>query len=811
VNRITKYVRSSWNLGWLFGLFLVVTTLVAYLPALSGKFVWDDDFWTTKIAGLLRDVSGLGVMWCQFTALQQYYPLTGTTFWLDYHFWGFWPLPYHIENVLLHALAALLFWRLLRRLQMPGAWLAAAIFALHPVMVESVAWITERKNVLSLVFYLGALLAYERYASWVTSDRRQVTGTEPTAPVADWSRGTRHRSLFYGLAFLLFLCALLAKATAFSLPAVILLVCWWQRGRIRWRADALPVLPFFALAIGLCLVTAWLEKNHVGAKGAEWAISFPDRCLIAGRAPWFYVGKLLWPANLCFIYPRWRPDVASLTQWIYPITALGAVVALWLARSRLGRGPVAAACFFAGTLFPVLGFMNAYGMRYSFVWDHWVYLPSLGLIALVAALIARAAERLRRPVVLQGFAALVLPVLAVLTWRECGTYADLETLWRTTIAKNPNAFLAYNNLGFILSGKGQVDEAIPYFQKTLEINPGFFEAHNNLGNELLRKGQVDEAMDHFKKAVEIAPTSTVSYYNLGNALLQIGQLDEAIGHFKRALEIEPNFVKAQNNLGVALMRSGRLAEALEHYQIALAISPNFAEAHYNLGCIFDQQGRLDAAIAHYQKAVEIKPDYVEAHYSLGVALGLQGRLNEAVAQYRQAIQLNPDYADAHGNLANVLAAQDRLEEAIPEYRRTLELVPDSAQAHFRFGQALQAQRDFKAAITEYQRTMELNTKHLPAHLSLAWVLATCPEASARNGAKAVELTQQAERLAGSESPQILDTLAAAYAEAGRFGEAVETAQRALNLTATQNNPPLAEAIQNRLKLYEANAPYHEKP
>ncbi len=766
VNRIVKFVQSLRNRSWLFGLLLVVVTFLAYLPALRGQFVWDDDAWTTGIIGLLRDFPGLCTIWCQPTALQQYYPLTGTTFWLDYHFWGFWPLPYHMENILLHALGVLLFWRLLRRLEMPGAWLAAGIFALHPVMVESVAWITERKNVLSLVLYLGALLAYGRFVLyWKGEDDSPVSNT----PGRCWSA--------YGLAFVLFLGALLAKATAFSLPAVILLVCWWKRGRIRWRADALPVLPFFALAIGLCLVTAWLEKNHVGAKGGDWAMTFPDRCLIAGRAPWFYIGKLLWPANLCFVYPRWRPDPASLAQWIYPITAVGAVVGLWLARRRLGRGPAAAAFFFAGTLFPVLGFMNAYGMRYSFVWDHWVYLSSLGLIALVAALVARAAERLRRPAALHGFAVIVLPVLAILTWQQCGMYADLETLWRTTITKNPDAFMAYMNLGTVLVGNGEEDAAVPYYKKCLEINPDIFEAHNHLGLILLNEGQLDKAMDHFKQA----------------------------------LEIEPNYVMARNNLGVALMRSGQLDAAIVQYQQALELAPDYAEAYYNWGLALGLQGKLDEAITHYQKAIQLKPDYAEAHYDLGAVFGVRGRLDEAIEQYQKAIAIKPDYADAHGNLANVLAAQGKLDEAVKEYQRTLELMPNSAQAHFRFGQALQTLHNFAAAKTEYQKVLELDSKHLAAHLSLAWLLATCPEASIRNGAKAVALTQQAERLGGGESPQILDTLAAAYAEAGQFGKAVQTARQALNLGATQNNKPLAEAIQSRLKLYEAGSPYHERP
>ena len=361
-------MKNAWRMSVAGGVLLVLLTVLAYFPAWRAKFVWDDDSWTTDIVGLLSTISGLWHIWCQPTALQQYYPLTGTTFWLDYHLWGFWTLPYHVENVLLHAMAALLFWRLLRRLRVPGDWLAAAIFALHPVMVESAAWITERKNVLSLVLYLGALLAYGRFNGFWKEENDPVTARIP--PRRDWKA--------YALALVLFLGAMLAKTTAFSLPAVILLICWWKRGRIRWGADVLPTLPYFGLSMGLCGVTAWLESNHVGAKGPEWVISFGERSLIAGRAIWFYAEKLFWPSGLCFVYPRWHLNAGSMWQWVYPMSAVGTILSLWLMRGRIGRGPVAAALYFVGTLFPVLGFMNAYFMRFSFVCDHWVYLSSLG-------------------------------------------------------------------------------------------------------------------------------------------------------------------------------------------------------------------------------------------------------------------------------------------------------------------------------------------------------------------------------------------------------------------------------------------------
>ena len=812
-------------------LLLMIVAFAAYWPALQGKFVWDDNAWTTDILRFLRDSSGLGLIWIRPTTLQQYYPLTGTTFWIDYHCWKFWTLPYHVENVVLHLISVGLFWRLLQKLQVPGAWLAAGIFALHPAMVESVAWITERKNVLSMVFFLGALLAYGRFNSFWKEDN-----------------GSPRRWGAYALAFILLLLALLAKTTTCSLPAVILLIGWWKQGRIRWRRDVLPSLPFFAIAAGCSGVTGWLEKNHVGATGWEWSISFPERCLIAGRAFWFYLGKLLWPAHLCFIYPRWKPDAGSLWQWLYPLAALGALVGLWWYRKKIGRGPATALFFFVGTMFPVLGFMNAYGMRYSFVWDHWVYLSSLGIIALGAALIARVAAHFDKPGMLWGSAVLLLPVLAGLTWKQSAMYTDNETLWRTTIAKNPAAFLAYNNLGYILLEKKQLDDAIPCFEKSLEINPNFSEPHNNLGDALIRVGRTNEGMSHFRKALELIQsdrnTAAASYYNYGDAWLETGHPEEAIKQFNKALAIYPNFSKARNNLGCAFLRLGQTNEAFLCFQQAVEIDPDLADAHNNLAGMLVLRGQLDDAVAHYREVVRIRPDFpgafqnlvgllvaqgkpdaaiksyeqtlrigetADRHNDFGNLLVRQKRSNEAIEHYDRALQLSPTNGEFHYNLAVVLAQQGRLDEAVAHFQRANELMPDSAQGHYRLGLTLQSQKKFTAAVAEYEKALELNPKHAPALNNLAWLLATCAEPSLRNGSKAVELARQSEQLSGGNQSDVLDTLAAAYAEAGRFGEAVETAKRALNLNATQNNIPLAEAIQNRLKLYEANSPYHEKP
>ncbi len=852
------------------GALIVLFVFLAYLPALRGGFVWDDDSWTTNLSALFQNTSGLRSMWFQPTALQQYYPLSGTTFWLDYQIWNFWTTPYHVENVLLHALAALLFWRLLLRLQVPGAWLAGALFALHPVMVESVAWITERKNVLSLVFYLGALLAYGRYAQWGTT-------TGEVAPVPDSSRGTRHPSLFYGLAFVLFLGALLAKTTAFSLPAVILLIGWWKRGQIRWRADVLPTLPFFALALGLCAVTAWLEKYQVGAQGSDFALSFPQRCLIAGQAFWFYPGKLFWPANLCFVYPRWEPNPGSGWPWLYPVTAIGALLTFWLAQGRIGRGPVTALFFYVGTLFPVLGFMNAYGMRYSFVWDHWVYLSALGIFALVAALVMRAAESQRRPAVVYGFAAIVLPVLGLLTWRQAGMYTDMETLYRTTLARNPDCWLAHNNLGLLLMNQRRLEAAMEHFHKALQINPNYCDALNNLGLALAAQGRLDEAIENYHQAIQINPNYCDPLNNLGLALAAKGRFDEAIKNCYQAIQINPNSSEALNNLGIALAANGRLEGAIKYYHQALQSNPNNFEAEYNLANALAAKGRLDEAIEHYRQALRINPNYgdalnnlgnslaakgqsdeaiecyrkasqvdpnsSEALNNLGIALAAKGQSDEAIENYRRAIQINPNFAEALDNLGNALAARGRFDEAIENYRQAIQIKPNFAEALDNLGVALaaggrldEAIENFRKAsqinsnrpetflhwgmtlgqsgrtreaVAQYREALRLNPNLAGALNNLAWALAAGSDDQLRNGPEAVRLAQRACELTHYGEPLFLGTLAAAYAEAGRFPEAVTTAEKAEQLATTAGLTAVAAKNRELLELYRAGKPYHE--
>jgi tetratricopeptide (TPR) repeat protein len=554
--------------------------VLAYLPALRGGFVWDDDAYVTANRAL-RSLGGLWRIWFEPSSALSYYPLTFTSLWLDYQLWGARPFGYHLVNVLLHGLNAVLVWRLLERLHVPGARLAAALFALHPVHVESVAWITERKNVLSGAFYLGALLAWPGLAS---------TGDEAS---------NRRR---YVVALALFAAALLAKTVTCTLPAAVLVIGWWRRGTLEWR-DVRRTLPLFALGGLLAATTVWVERQH--AAGIDWELSPVERVLIAGRALWFYVGKLLWPTSLTFSYPRWDIDDGVGWQYLFPLAALAVGIALLAGRHRLGRGPFAAMLFFVLTVAPALGFVDVFPFRYSFVADHFQYLASLGPITLAAAAVAsmRVDVNLRR-VVPVG----VLAVLALLTWRQAGIYRDLETLWRDTLAKNPGSWMAHNNLGLLLADRGQFAAAEAHYRAAIGLQGEDAFARNNLGNLLARQGDYAAATREFAAVLESEPNNPEAHNNLGNALAMQGRLAEAMEHWAHAIRVRPLYAEPHNNLATALASQGRIDEAAQHLVEALRKDPDYADAHRNLGMLLSAQGRRPEAAHHLETALRLRPD-----------------------------------------------------------------------------------------------------------------------------------------------------------------------------------------------------------
>jgi len=699
----------------LFSLALIVATAVAYLPAWNGKPIWDDNAHITQPE--LRSWHGLVEVWTQVGATQQYYPLVHSVFWIEQKLWGDSVLGYHLINIFLHGFAAIVLLRILLRLKVPGAWLAAGLFALHPVQVESVAWISEIKNTLSGLFFFCSILAYLNFDQ------------------------NRSRVAYFG-SLALFLFGLMCKTAIAPLPAIILAVLWWRRGRLRLRDDVVPSLPFFGLGIGAGLFTAWVERNFVGAHGTVFQLSILQRCLIAARDFWFYLFKLLWPVKLTFIYPRWQISGAIWWQYLFPLTLILLLALIWRLRKK-NRGPLAAVLVFLGLLFPALGFINVYPFIYSFVADHFQYLACVGPLTLFAAGMTMALDSIAPGKVLlrPTISFLLLLTLGALSWRQCRDYRDIETLWRTTIARNPDCWMAYSNLGSFLSARGNVDEAIRDFRKALELWPNQSKDHNNLGKALVQKGRIAEAMDHFQTALRVSPEDPDTESNIGAASLQQGDADEAISHLRRAVEKWPRHAQGHINLGNALL----------------------------------QNREIDAAIAEYEKTLAVPFDHAESHYSIGTALRQKGDVEEAIVHYRKALELRPDYANAHNNLGNALRQQGRTEEAVHEYEAALKSEPDS----------------------------------ILAGNNLAWILATSPNASVRDGAKAVQLAQRANRLSGGSDPIILHTLAAAYAENRQFSEAVNAAQRALELADANGVASLAESLRSKLALYQAETPYRD--
>lgn len=641
------------------GTLILVLLFLAYYPALRGGYIWDDDRYVTANP-MLGAPDGLRQIWFSGHHQSQYFPLAFTTLRFGYSIWGLDPMGYHVVNVLFHGANALLLWTLLRRLAVPGAWLAAAIFALHPVEVESVAWIAELKNVQSTFFYLLALLAWLRFTDGRT--------------VRPWR--------FYVLALLCHGLALTSKTTACTLPAAMLLVLW-LRGQPIGRQRIIQLLPFVAAGIVMGAVSIWWEWHHLGnyPRGLGLHLSVPERLLVASRALWFYAAKLMWPANLTINYARWDINPANPWQYLGLIGCAGVALLLWGCRRILGRGPATAVLFFIAALAPMLGFISMFTFRYSFVADHYQYLASAGLIALFAGAASTWAASTHQPLwVRRAWSLALVLFLGVLTWRQAGIYVDRRTLWRDTIAKNPGSWLAHNNLGTWLSSQNQVDAGIEEFRKAIQINPRDYEA--------------------------------------------------------------------QNNLGWALLSEGKAGESIEPFTAAAAGMPNLALTHLGLGLALDRTGRIESAMEHYRAALQtngmvaMKPDdNMKARYFLATALLELGRTREAAAEYRQVLRLNPQMERARNNLA--------------------------------------------------------------------WILATDPNPEMRNGKEAVEIAGPLCRETNDRAPEFLSTLAAAYAEAGRFDEAVATAEKARALALAAGNVGLADRNAGRLELYRSGRPYRE--
>ncbi len=549
VRKLFELVASQRSRACAFGLLLAALTIFVYRPSWNGGFLWDDDDYITHNE-LLTAPDGLRRIWFSLDSPSQYFPLVYTTFRIEHALWGMNPIGYHWINLILHVANALLVWRVLARLNVPGSWLAGAIFALHPVQVESVAWITERKNVLMGFFFLLTLLAW----------------------IAFIDERTKRPWRFYALALILYLLALSAKV------------------------------------------------------------------LVASRAVWFYLGKLIWPGNLTFIYPKWQISSTHLPDYMWLLVGIGLCVAIYFLRRYVGRSVEVAAGFFVATLSPVLGFIMLFTFRYTFVADHYQYLACIGPIALVSAGVVSLADMLKDYRVFILTAALfVVATLAVLTWRQSAMYGDIETLWRITLKRNPECWMAHTNLGIVLLQKGQLDDGIAQYRAALQMQPDSWDAEYNLGTALVTKGEVDEAILHCERAVAMQPNDPDSQVSLGNALLQKKRIDEAIVHYQNALGIRPDYSLAHYGLGRAFLEKGEADNAIQHFRTALVIRPDDADCHTVLAVALDEKGETPEAIHHYEKALVIFPKSISALTNLAWLRATSS--NEALRNGNEAVTL----------------------------------------------------------------------------------------------------------------------------------------------------------------------------
>jgi tetratricopeptide (TPR) repeat protein len=707
---------------WAGVLFLLALTI--YSPAMRGEFLWDDDRHVSQNANL-RSAEGLKNIWTKFGhqagGTPQYYPLTHTTYWIEYQLFGqgagartLSPLVFHVTNILLHAGSAALLWFILRRLRVPGAWLAAAVFAVHPVHAESVAWISERKNVLSAAFMFGSILAYLKFER-IGDDHGTAGAKRPASPDEPRDFGG-----MYSLALGLFIAALLSKTVACSMPAVVALLLWWKRGRLGAR-ELLPLVPFFLIGIAMAAVTSWIEQRYVigeHAKFGDWDLSAAQRILIAGRAIWFYVMKLLVPLELTFTYPRWDVSPAQLWQWLFVLAVIGATAALWAMRRRVGRAPLAAWLIYVGVLVPALGFFDVYPMRYSFVADHFQYHASPALIALIIGSVVAAFRRMSRrseatavvgdvqeqsptPYVVS---AVVLIVLGGLTWLQAFNYADAATLYRDTVDKNPKAWMAHHNLGYELT---EIAEAYSRIG-----DPASTENAKNL---------LDEAAGHLSEAVRLRPTHDMAILHWGRALLQQGKDQEAMAKFEQALAVNPDSIEAMSNRAYMLQRAGKKDEAIEAYRQALTKCEEGPVAQHGkcgeiarfLGDALGSAGRTDDALAAYTRAVSLAPRNVAARYSLGTMLALRiphsptpeerrKRQIEAADQYLEVIRQDPQHQDARISLAVLLVEVGNLQRAQAELIGAARINPNSPRL-------MEAAKIFDAGVKAYEASTRPST------------------------------------------------------------------------------------------------------
>jgi tetratricopeptide (TPR) repeat protein len=727
-------------------------TLVAFLPACGNGFVeYDDQLYVTENPHVRAGLTGEDVTWAlTATHAGNWHPLTWWSLQLDAQLYGADPAGFHLTNVLLHAATAvLLFWvlRLMTGALWPSA-ATAAVFAVHPLRVESVAWAAERKDVLGALFWMLTLLAYVWYA------RRPGPG----------------RYLAVAAAFAL---GLAAKPMLVTLPCVLLLLDYWPLGRLRRdtvRRLVLEKLPLLALAAAACAATLAAQRVTVQTLDQLPLDVRLGNALISYAR---YLGLFLCPVGLAAFYPHPRlglltPQALAAGALLVGITAL----AVWQSRRRPYL--LVGWLWYLGTLVPVIGLVQVGGQGLA---DRYTYIPLVGVtVALVWGLaeLADRSPRWRTALRVAGGAAVAL--LIVITWRQVDHWRDTVSLWRHALAVTSDNYEVHRNLAVVLDRQGKADEALHHYRHSLAAHPDKRVAHNDLGAFWMRRGGYGEAAAHFRASLEIDPGHPMTHNNLGSLLLTQSKPGEAEPHLRAAARAMPDFAAAHFNLALACAALGRADEAEEHFADGRRLEPDNADAHHWFGNALRIHGEPDRAVRYLEAARDLRPDDPEVHHDLGLAHQARRTLPEAVESYRQAVRLDPASGKYHRSLAHACREAGDAEHAAAHYREATRLDPD-----------------------------------WPARLDdQAWRLTTHPDPGRRDGPLAVRLAEQVCQATGYERPQFLDTLAAAYAETGRFDEAVELARKARDLAAAARQTALADEVRDRLRLYESRQPFRDK-
>jgi tetratricopeptide (TPR) repeat protein len=838
----------------LIGVLLTAVTLASFWPVFSNDFInFDDPEYVLENPQVRTGLSWDNVNWA-FRAhhASNWHPLTWLSHMLDVELFGLRPVGHHAINLLFHILNTVLLFLLLHWIT-GGLWrsaLVAALFGLHPLHVESVAWVAERKDVLSTFFFMVTLAAYAAYAKQSVSPAT----TDPTEnPPAAAIKPTLPKFTFYLLALVFFACGLMSKPMLVTLPCVLLLLDFWPLQRLRLFSDqkiqfktAVPLLvekaPFFVLSAIACAVTMSAQTGAVAPAGLPLASRAANAVLSYFR----YLEKVVWPTKLAIFYPHpatVRPDLSEWITWEVGLALLVLVVVTVASVRSLRSRPYLAVGWFwyLGMLVPVIGLVQVGAQAMA---DRYTYVPVIGLFV---ALIWSAAEwvpRTQRPVPAMATAAVVLlGTLGWLTWKQAQRWKSSLTVFAHALAVTRDNATAHFNYGAALEASGDWQNALNHYRKSLQADPFRADAHYNIGHALTREGNIDGAAAEYRAALNLKPDYADAHHNLATVLHGAGQLEQAAIHYRRALELNPIQPRGYRNFGKLLVDQGKYAEAIEVYSQALKLQPQSAESEAGLGLAMLLGGRTPEAIPHLQAAATLRPDNVEALLNLanalfetgreaearhhivqalrlepglvqktlqaGEALARQGDTTSALARFIQAVRLAPDNPDAQRSLGLALAQQGLVKEAAANFAAVVRLRPD-ADAHYNLALACVALGRHSEAITEYRAALKLQPERADALNDLAWILATHPQAELRDGIEAIALAEKACAVAEGKMPSYYGTLDAAYAEAGRFEEAIATAKKTRQIATAAGLKEIADAAEERLKLYEQKQPFRQK-